>query len=70
MQVTDDNVSGTKRQPKTPPSAQTPPQQEEDGVDALIDQNLRKVYDDLVEDEVPDRFRSLLDQLRRQEGGK
>ncbi|REC58656.1 regulator [Rhodosalinus sediminis] len=36
----------------------------------MIDQNLRKVYDDLVEDEIPDRFRSLLDQLRRQEGGK
>ena len=69
MQVTDDNVSGAKRHPKTPPSAETPPQ-EEDSVDSLIDQNLRKVYDDLVEDEMPDRFRSLLDQLRRQEGGQ
>lgn len=69
MQVTDENVSGTERQPKIPRGADTPTP-EEDGVDALIDQNLRKVYDDLVEDEVPDRFRSLLDQLRRQEGGK
>ncbi|RBI84729.1 regulator [Rhodosalinus halophilus] len=36
----------------------------------MIDANLRRVYDDLVEDEVPERFRSLLEQLRRQEGDK
>lgn len=32
-----------------------------------IDDNLRRVYDDLLEDEVPDRFEDLLRQLREQD---
>lgn len=32
-----------------------------------IDANLRRVYDDILNQEVPDRFRSLLDQLRAQD---
>lgn len=31
-----------------------------------IEENLRKVYQDLLSEEVPDRFKSLLDQLRQQ----
>lgn len=35
-----------------------------------IDDNLRKVYDNLVNDDVPDRFEELLRKLREQEGKK
>ncbi len=67
MQVTDDRVSGSKRPPKSPPSTEAPDPRE-NGASSLIDENLRRVYDDLVEDEMPDRFRALLEQLRNQEG--
>lgn len=33
----------------------------------LIDESLRRVYDDLLEDDVPDRFKDLLRQLRGQD---
>lgn len=36
----------------------------------LIDQNIRRVYEDLLEDEVPDRFTKLLEQLREQDSRK
>ncbi|WP_241523931.1 NepR family anti-sigma factor [Oceaniglobus indicus] len=32
-----------------------------------IDENLRRVYRDVEQDEVPDRFKLLLDRLREQE---
>ncbi len=32
-----------------------------------IDENLRRVYQRVVEEEVPDRFTHLLEQLRQQE---
>lgn len=32
-----------------------------------IDENLRRVYRDVEKDEVPDRFKLLLDRLREQE---
>ena len=32
-------------------------------VDDLIDRNLRRVYDDVLQEEVPDRFAKLLAQL-------
>ena len=35
-----------------------------------IDENLKRVYDRLIEDEVPDRFAELLRKLREQEGRK
>lgn len=34
-----------------------------------IEENLRKVYQEALEQEVPDRFKSLLDQLRAAQGG-
>jgi hypothetical protein len=37
---------------------------------ALIDENLKRVYDDALTEEVPDRFKQLLDQLRQKEAGK
>lgn len=37
---------------------------------AAIDENLRKIYHSLAEEEVPDRFKDLLDQLRRKEEGR
>jgi hypothetical protein len=36
-------------------------------VNEQIDANLRRVYREIVGDDVPDRFRLLLDQLRRQD---
>lgn len=37
-----------------------------------IDQNLKRVYEDALKEEVPDRFKDLLAQLRRkdEESGK
>ena len=32
-----------------------------------IDENLRRVYREKVEEEVPDRFQQLIEQLRRQD---
>ena len=34
-----------------------------------IDANLKRVYREIVGDDVPDRFRQLLDQLRSQDAG-
>lgn len=33
-----------------------------------IDSNLRKVYEDVLNEEVPDRFKELLNQLRSEDG--
>ena len=33
-------------------------------VDSLIDANLKRVYDSVLQEDVPDRFARLLDQLR------
>jgi hypothetical protein len=33
-----------------------------------IDENLKKVYREMVEEEVPDRFQKLIEQLRKQDG--
>lgn len=35
----------------------------------VIDENLRRVYEEAVEEGVPDRFRALLDALKQQEQG-
>lgn len=32
-----------------------------------IDENLRRVYQQVLEEDVPDRFRSLLDKLKEQD---
>jgi hypothetical protein len=37
---------------------------EKPNVDNMIDDNLRKVYDSVLQEEVPDRFSKLLEQLR------
>ena len=36
-------------------------------IDRDIDENLRKVYRRMVEQEVPDRFKELLDRLKQSE---
>lgn len=33
-----------------------------------IDQNLKRVYEETLKEEVPDRFKELLDRLRQKEG--
>jgi hypothetical protein len=38
--------------------------------DEAVDRNLKRVYDDMIEDEVPERFAALLRQLRDQEASK
>ncbi|MCE8007432.1 NepR family anti-sigma factor [Aestuariivita sp.] len=35
-----------------------------------IDENLKRVYQDTLEEEVPDRFRALLDQLKAQDAAQ
>lgn len=39
-------------------------------IEAAINENLRKVYEEALEETVPDRFRLLLDELRKKETGK
>lgn len=39
-------------------------------IEAAINENLRKVYEEALEEVVPDRFRLLLDELRKKESGK
>lgn len=34
-----------------------------------IDDNLRRAYDDVLKEDVPDRFTDLLNQLRARDGG-
>jgi hypothetical protein len=70
MQVTDEQASRGRVLHDKPSGGKTDSPREESDPDSLIDANLRRVYGDLVEDEVPERFRSLLEQLRRQEGDK
>lgn len=69
MQVTEDGVSET-RKPARQPDKSAEDRSEDRSSGSLIDANLRRVYDDLVEDDVPDRFKTLLEQLRRQEQEK
>ena len=33
----------------------------------VIDENLKRVYEDMIEESVPDRFLNLLEQLKQQE---
>ena len=40
------------------------------GLKAQIDENLRRVYQVALEEELPDRFRELIEQLRKKESGK
>lgn len=37
---------------------------------SVIDQNLRKVYQDTLDEGIPDRFKDLLDQLKQQESSE
>ena len=42
-------------------------QEEGDRIAALIDQNLKLVYSDLAQEDLPDRFKDLLDVLKAQD---
>lgn len=39
------------------------------GVRSTIEENLRKVYQDLLQEDVPDRFKALLEQLKEAQKG-
>lgn len=41
-----------------------------DAVQQQIDANLRRVYEDALKEDVPERFKALLEQLRSKEQGK
>lgn len=43
---------------------------ETSAIKAQIDENLKRVYQEALEEEVPDRFKELLDQLRKKESGQ
>jgi len=45
-----------------------PADKETSDVMKLIDENLRRVYRDVDDEPVPDRFKDLLDKLREQDG--
>jgi len=38
--------------------------------DRNIDENLKRVYEQVIEEDVPDRFRMLLDALKQEEQSK
>lgn len=40
---------------------------EDDRIAALIDNNLKKVYSDIVQEDLPDRFKDLLAVLKAQD---
>lgn len=40
------------------------------GLKHQIDENLKRVYESALDEDVPDRFKDLLNRLRQQEGGK
>ena len=40
------------------------------GLKGQIDENLKRVYQEALEEEVPDRFKELLEQLRKKEAKK
>ena len=42
-------------------------QRQNDGRHGVIDENLRRVYEEAVEEGIPDRFKSLLEQLKQQD---
>lgn len=46
-----------------------PEKQRKRRLEEQIDENLRRVYAQAAEEDVPDRFLKLLDQLRTQDGG-
>ena len=50
---------------KRPPM---PEDQRDAEINRRIDENLRKVFQEQVEEDLPDRFKLLLDQLRKQDG--
>ena len=39
-------------------------------IEAEINENLRKVYEEALDETIPDRFRALLDELRKKEQQK
>lgn len=41
-----------------------------DRADSLIDENLKRVFKDTIEEEVPDRFKDLLAQLKSASAGE
>lgn len=41
-----------------------------DRLKALIDENLKKVYQEALDQEVPDKFKELLEKLRKKEEGR
>ncbi len=44
-----------------------PPERQKKAIEAQIDENLRRVYEQVTEAEIPDRFLDLLEKLKRQE---
>ncbi|MDD9705756.1 MAG: NepR family anti-sigma factor [Paracoccaceae bacterium] len=40
------------------------------GLNHQIDENLKRVYESVLEEDVPDRFKDLLNRLRQQEGSQ
>ena len=41
-----------------------------DDREKVIDENLRRVFDETLDEGIPDRFKELLNQLKQQESGE
>ncbi|MFP7673987.1 NepR family anti-sigma factor [Marivita sp. S0852] len=44
--------------------------EEDDRSQAFIDENLKRVFQQTIDEDLPDRFKELLEKLRRQEDAK
>ena len=40
------------------------------GLHSSIDENLKRAYEEMIEEDLPDRFKELLDRLKQQDGGE
>ena len=47
-----------------------PPEEKKTKQAQVIDENLKRVYEDMLEESVPDRFLNLLDQLKQQDAAQ
>lgn len=69
MRANAQSLQDDNRLPMTDKKRPPMPEDQRDAeINRRIDENLRKVFQEQVEEDLPDRFKLLLDQLRQQDG--